>query len=220
MNERFGDRAGENSLAYFLDKALKNSEQREGEARRLANTDSLTGLFNRLVLDEQLPEIIKRLSREGGERESDPDYVLFFLADVNRFKFLDDTYGHPKGDEALRAVARRFEEEARGREGKAIRFGGDEFAIIQEGKGNLTDDEVKSISSRIQAKINSGLSVPVPNGKFDITVSMGYAILRKGELKKDAKNPKGNIEEAAILIKEADDRMYAYKRANGVERGK
>ena len=134
---------------------------------------------------------------------------------MNRFKFLNDHYGHSKGDEALKLVARCIEEEARERNGKAFRFGGDEFALIQEGKENLTDS-VEAISSRIQAKINSNLFIQVTGGKFDLAVSVGGAVLRRGEFK-GGQTPE---EMAGQLIREADARMYADKRRNGVERGK
>lgn len=216
MNDRFENRFGGSPLPHLLDKALKNTQKELQKAKQEGETDSLTGLLNRRALDKQLSEVIKRLSYEGHRREADPDYVLFFLSDVDRFKFLNDRYGHSKGDEALKIVAKRFEEEANERGGRAIRFGGDEFALIQEGKGNLTDDQLQAISSRIQEKINSDLYILVSNGKFDITVSIGCAVLRKDR----SKNEKTSEEIAQLLIQEADARMYAFKSVNRIEKGK
>lgn len=110
MEDGYYGMSPENNLAQALAKALKSSEDREQEAHLEAGVDPLTGIWNRRTLEKELPDMITRLNREGHQRESDLDYVLVFISDINRFKFLNDGYGHLKGDEVLKMVAKRFEE--------------------------------------------------------------------------------------------------------------
>lgn len=194
------------TLVGELDKALQSSQAKEEESERLSLTDSLTGIPNLRALDKELSVMVKRLSSSGlgnnERRESGPNYVLFFLIDVDEFDFINNTYGHSKGDDALKVVAVCLEEEAGERKSRAFRWGGDEFAIVQEGKKALTDAEIEAISLRIEKKINSRLFLPVDGKKFNFTVSVGCAVLRIGEKK--------TINE---LKEEADTKMYLAKKA-------
>src|SRR3989344_4508027 len=217
----FGD--GGSLFPHFLAKSLEKSQEREREARAQEQkaqseslTDSKTDLLNSRALNEQLPATIGRLKREGYKREFDIDYVVVFLLDIDNFKKLNDSKGHPIGDEALRVIAKRLKEEASERGGQAFRFGGDEFVLMQQGKGNLSSDQIHAILSRIQVKINSDLAKRFPDLDFKLTVSIGHAILSKGEFK-DGETPE---EMARHLIQTADEKMYADKKTNGTDRGK
>ncbi|TSC77550.1 MAG: diguanylate cyclase [Parcubacteria group bacterium Gr01-1014_24] len=217
----FGD--GGSLLPRILAESLEKSQERERKARAREQkaqseslTDSKTSLLNSRALNEQLPTVIRRLTHEGHERLFDVDYVFFFLLDIDNFKKLNDSRGHPVGDEALQVVAKRLKEEASERGGQAFRLGGDEFGLMQEGRGSLTKKEVEPILLRVQAKINSDLAKRFPDLDFKLTVSIGHAIQRKGKLK-DGETPE---EIAKQLIMEADARMYTDKSKNGTERGK
>lgn len=88
----------------------------------LAVTDELTGLYNRRRFQEMLEEGVQEHLRAG-------DQVSLILMDIDRFKSLNDEFGHQAGDEALRIVARVLKENARRHELPA-RYGGEEFAVI------------------------------------------------------------------------------------------
>lgn len=97
--------------------------QQEGdEARESARTDRLTGLHNRLALDEMLASELQR-ARVGRQPLS------IVVADVNGFKEINDRFGHLNGDECLRDVAKTLESGRRGLD-RCFRWGGDEFVIV------------------------------------------------------------------------------------------
>ena len=89
----------------------------------MAGLDALSGLPNRLIFSDRLERELVRMSR-GGE-----GLAVMFL-DLDRFKDVNDTYGHEAGDELIKQVAIRLSDLLRGADTLA-RFGGDEFAIIQ-----------------------------------------------------------------------------------------
>ena len=92
----------------------------------MARHDALTGLANRVLLNERLEHVLSRVSR--GE------VVAVHLLDLDRFKAVNDTLGHPMGDKLLRLVADRLRPLVRETDIIA-RMGGDEFAIVQVALG-------------------------------------------------------------------------------------
>ena len=106
------------------------TEQRRAEAEivHLARHDVLTGLANRAEFNAKLEEASRRLKRNGGA-------VTVMMLDLDKFKAVNDTLGHPAGDQLLVEVARRLKSSVRETDVLA-RLGGDEFAIIQEGGPN------------------------------------------------------------------------------------
>ena len=91
----------------------------------MARHDVLTGLANRAEFNAKLEEASKRLRRNGGA-------VTVMMLDLDKFKAVNDTLGHPAGDRLLVEVAQRLRSTIRETDVLA-RLGGDEFAIIQEG---------------------------------------------------------------------------------------
>lgn len=135
------------------------------ELGTLATTDALTGLSNRRRFDEMLAREWKRSIRTDGP-------VALILLDVDHFKGFNDLYGHQKGDEALRAIARAIEAES-GRPGDvACRIGGEEFAVL------LADTDVAGahqIAERIRARV-SGIRVEHAASPYGhVTISGGVA---------------------------------------------
>ncbi len=101
----------------------KDLAKSQAQAQSLLGRDPLSGLPNRLLFSERLDDELDRLARSGG------GLAVMFL-DLDRFKDVNDTYGHQAGDELLKLVAKRLQALLRSTDTLA-RFGGDEFAIIQ-----------------------------------------------------------------------------------------
>jgi diguanylate cyclase (GGDEF)-like protein len=102
----------------------------KAELTRLARTDALTGLPNRMVFRETLDQSLGRCTAERP--------VAIFYLDLDHFKTVNDTLGHPMGDALLKAVALRLKDHA-GERDLVSRLGGDEFAIVQLDAGSQND---------------------------------------------------------------------------------
>ena len=102
-------------------RALQASEAR---AHYLALHDGLTGLPNRRLLGDRLAQAVARTARHGGN-------VVVLLLDLDRFKTINDTYGHQCGDELIQEVASRLRRASRATD-TCARLGGDEFVIVTE----------------------------------------------------------------------------------------
>ncbi len=169
-------------LAVLMDSAVLKDKM--GEFAQLSVTDSLTGLLNRLYLDERLPEEIRRSNREGFP-------MSFLMIDVDDFKSYNDNFGHAEGDKALKLVAHCLKDTLRGAD-VAARYGGEEFSILLP---QTTSDEAKTIGERIREKV---ASTEFPNRQ--VTISVGVA------------SCSNIICTAREIIKWADDALYEAKR--------
>lgn len=131
---------------------------------QLAHRDTLTGLFNRASFTERLDLSVRTLERFG------TPFTLLFL-DLDKFKLVNDTYGHPVGDKLLAEVARRINSTVR-EEDCVARLGGDEFAIILE----QSNDAVfaAKLASRLIAKVLEPYSID--DETLWIGVSVGIAL--------------------------------------------
>lgn len=155
------------------------------ELQNAANTDSLTGLFNERYFSKVLHA--KAVRKEP--------FVLFYL-DLDRFKPVNDTYGHDTGDKLLRAVAQRLQTCIRAHD-HAFRIGGDEFAII------VAASYSEELCEKMTERIANAIAEPfVIDGTFiEVGTSCGYAHF-PGE---------GDPNQVRIL---ADKRMYETKTAH------
>lgn len=157
------------------------------ELEKLANTDALTGLYNERYLSE-------RLKRNGKLRKK---FAMFYL-DLDRFKPVNDTYGHDMGDRLLKAVSRRLCKCIR-KTDYAFRIGGDEFSLIIE-EGNINDEFCEMMVRRIKRVIDRPFNI---EGRLlSVDTSCGYAIYPEHSQK---------IDEIRIM---ADHRMYRDKIQN------
>ncbi len=142
------------------------TERKLAERRmaRLAWTDPLTRLPNRRTFDERLKEAFSSARR--GAR----GFAVLYL-DVDRFKDINDTLGHQKGDLLLKEVATRLKASMRETD-LVARFGGDEFAILQT---NVTDP---ADAGALAEKIRASLAAPyrIDGNEVRITVSIGIAL--------------------------------------------
>jgi diguanylate cyclase (GGDEF)-like protein len=182
-----GDRI---ALGPFTARYVAAGDEEGGELAAiagLARTDALTGLPNRRAFDEALDREVARAERAGA-----PLAVL--ALDLDRFKAVNDRWGHAAGDAALVAAAAR----ARGalREGDLLaRVGGEELAALLPGAGL---EAAREAGERVRAAIASA-PVQADGASFAVTVSVGVAALAPGE-------------RGAALLARADERLYAAKR--------
>ena len=140
----------------------KKSEQR---IAFMAHHDSLTGLANRAALAQRIEEAAAHQRRHG-----DPFTIL--LLDLDRFKFVNDTLGHPAGDALLRESARRLKGFLRETDVLA-RLGGDEFAIIQAGEANQGEG-ARALADRIIDMLSKPFNID--GHEVNIGTSIGIAL--------------------------------------------
>jgi diguanylate cyclase (GGDEF)-like protein len=140
------------------------SWKKELRLRELANTDALTGWLNRKTLEQNLSLIHARTKR------TNQAYGLV-LIDIDKFKTINDTYGHAAGDNVIAEVSRLTKEHSRDYD-LTFRMGGEEFLIVAD---NVSEGALQSFSERVRAAIEQQ---PFALAGFDrkVTVSMGGAI--------------------------------------------
>jgi diguanylate cyclase (GGDEF)-like protein len=155
----------------------------------LARVDALTGLANRRQFDDVLRSEWRRTVREGGS-------LALLMIDVDRFKILNDTFGHPVGDERLREVGKTLASCATRGGDLVARYGGEEFAVILANTGPA---EAYALADAMRLAI-SGLRPPspVPGGVVTISIGVGYADLPEGT-------------DPTPLLRIADAALYAAK---------
>ncbi|MEB3282084.1 MAG: PleD family two-component system response regulator [Lyngbya sp.] len=177
-------------LKYTLDELRQTQtelQQALQEVEKLARLDPLTGIFNRRILMEKAHQEMERAKRYGT-----PFSVL--LLDVDHFKRVNDTYGHPVGDQALCAVVETILDSIR-KVDFVGRYGGEEFAIILP---EITADSALKAAERIRLQI-ANLSVPTEEGMLKLTVSIGVTTY----------HPEDSIIDQ--LFKRADQGLYQAK---------
>jgi len=162
---------------------VTETKKMQQELRRLSITDDLTGLFNQRHFIERIEQEVDRAKRM--------QYSLCLaILDVDDFKLYNDTYGHLKGNEILRATGRIILHSIRKDVDSAYRFGGDEFAVILP---YADRDTASEIVERIGARTNHELG--------GVTISSGIALLTDDATVHD-------------LIHSADKSMYEQKYLN------
>lgn len=141
------------------------SERRRTEARitHMAHHDALTSLPNRVLFREQLEQAL------ADSRQSGTDFVLFCL-DLDHFKDVNDTLGHPAGDALLEAAARRLRACVREMDVVA-RLGGDEFAILQVSAG--PQEETEALARRLVESVAAPYEIE--GQRVIVSVSIGIA---------------------------------------------
>jgi diguanylate cyclase (GGDEF)-like protein len=176
------------SLAALLASLILGWSRRERmqELERQAAEDALTGLSNRRRFEEDLAKAMARGQRDGSTG-------ALLILDLDEFKRINDSQGHPAGDRLIRQVAEILRRRTRAGDVLA-RLGGDEFAVILP---RCSRDEARAAAEAISAEIREGASDETVGA---ITVSIGIAMF--GE------DPRTSV---ATLISEADVAMYAAK---------
>jgi diguanylate cyclase (GGDEF)-like protein len=159
--------------------------RRLAEARNEARTDELTGLLNRRGILERLGTA---LGEDGRSR------FALLLLDLDRFKEINDSFGHPVGDQLLEMVGPRLTQ-AVGRSGVLARMGGDEFAVVLTGAGR---DNAVRVAQQIRVALRE--TFPLEGMPLHIDVSVGIALA-----------PEHGTTPTTLLQK-ADVAMYSAKR--------
>ncbi len=152
-------------LAGYLHWLARDLATTEARSRDLLGRDPLSGLANRLLFSERLDAELDRLSRAKGG-----GLAVLFL-DLDRFKDVNDTYGHQAGDDLIQLVAQRLTGLVRTSDTIA-RFGGDEFAIIQT--GIQSPDDAGALSRRILDALTQPFALA--HNQVIIGASIGIAL--------------------------------------------
>ena len=167
-----------------LRKRIRESEER---FRHMAQHDALTGLATRLVLQDRL-----NVALEAARRHRNG--LALLMLDIDKFKLINDTFGHHAGDEVLRVTAQRMVETVR-KSDTVARMGGDEFVVL------LTDLSDPRSAENIAAKVVAALSVPVSfaGRELPVSVSVGVCSASAAEL------------DADVLLRNVDAALYRAK---------
>jgi diguanylate cyclase (GGDEF)-like protein len=155
----------------------------------LSSRDPLTGLSNRRQFELALASEIDRVARAG-----EPALVL--MIDIDHFKKVNDTHGHPAGDLVLKAVALALHECIRPMDTLA-RFGGEEFAMILP---NCPPSFGLAVAERVRRKVQSRVVTIAPGQQVKVTVSLGGAFA-----------PQWVRSSAPLWIDRADQQLYRAK---------
>jgi diguanylate cyclase (GGDEF)-like protein len=160
--ERHEELRQRNALSKLL--LVKNDELSglNAELRRMAQCDPLTGLFNRGEFDLQLQRQIKLFGR-------DRQPFSLLMADIDDFKRINDTHGHPAGDEVIRTAAALLRRALREEVDSAYRYGGEEFAVLMR---NTTAANGTVAAERILGMVRNA-SVPAAGTQLRFTLSLG-----------------------------------------------
>jgi diguanylate cyclase (GGDEF)-like protein len=152
--------------------------------RNLAMIDPLTGLYNRRFAEQRLAAEVARSERRGH-----PLTVL--TLDLNNFKEINDTYGHPAGDQVLQEFASRLNKVVRGSD-LAVRLGGDEFLVVLP---ECTLEQLKLVLERL-----SSFELDWQGQKIPVTFSAGWKDYEMGDRPEE-------------MLARADEALYTRKRA-------
>lgn len=175
-----------NSITTQAGVALQNLASLN-EVKQQADTDGLTGLYNRRYFNEKLEELVNRAREDGSS-------LSLIMIDVDNFKKYNDTYGHPAGDQLLKTVATVIGDAVR--EGDIVtRYGGEEFAVILSLTGRET---ALQIAERIRIAV---ANIPAGGIKSPVTVSLGVGTIPE------------HATDRAGLIEFADQSLYHSKQS-------
>jgi two-component system cell cycle response regulator len=172
---------------------LENSVNR-ARLLRAGITDFLTGWHNRRYLQQRMKEELARAQRRGGT-------IACLMIDIDRFKAVNDGYGHLAGDNALKEVAQRVDTQIRTMD-TAARFGGDELAILLP---DASAAEAATLAERIREVIAAVPFALTAEVERTLTVSVGVASLSPGRHETDLKAV------ADRLLADADAALYRAK---------
>jgi diguanylate cyclase (GGDEF)-like protein len=159
----------------------------EQELERRARTDELTNLLNR-------KEVFERIEAFSGQHPRTGQAIAVLFCDLDKFKLVNDTYGHAAGDEVLRVMADRIRACLRSTDDLGARVGGDELLVVLHGVQDLAS--AAAVAEKLRA--SAAEPIAVPGGTIHTSVSIGVTLARPGE-------------KTEALVARADDAMYRAK---------
>jgi diguanylate cyclase (GGDEF)-like protein len=149
-------------LEQVVEARTQGLEAANKQLRHLATHDALTGLPNRVLLDDRLTQAVAHAERDG-------HFFAVAMFDLDRFKVVNDSFGHRAGDRLIKEVAQRLAGVARSTDTVA-RLGGDEFLFIMDRLGSRED------ALQIARRAVEALSHPIPLGEVDIHASASIGV--------------------------------------------
>nr|WP_315494809.1 diguanylate cyclase [uncultured Rhodoferax sp.] len=172
-----------------LHDALEKLQTVNAQLQRLSNTDSLTQVGNRAYFDEALQTEHKRASRQKQP-------LALLLLDIDHFKSINDTWGHPAGDACLRYLADFLRQKVQRAGDVLARYGGEEFVVLLI---NSTLGDALDVAEELRADI-ARLEIPIEGRNLRITASFGVASAIPASLTS-----------TATLVADADKALYEAK---------
>lgn len=177
--------------SYLLELDAREIFDKKRELRRLAQTDGLTGLFNRSAFDHHLRQVWKQARRDGC-------HIGVVVADIDHFKLYNDCYGHQEGDNCITTVAHVLAESVSRPLDMVARYGGEEFVmVLYDPSASFLESFTRTLCQKIVAlDIEHKASGDLPN----VALSIGAAM---------TETPVKITPEQ--LIRQADDALYEAK---------
>jgi len=163
--------------------SLKSKQE---DLNHLATRDLLTGLFNRNYFDISVEREIEKIRRTGGN-------PLFIMLDINSFKYVNDTYGHLRGDKILKEAALILKKSVRAAD-LLVRLGGDEFLVLMHAVDRNEKDVLVRRIRRHTLNWNKEWATP----DYSLSFSIGHSM-------------SGPDQDLRASLKEADASMYRHK---------
>lgn len=179
----------ENYIAVFSD--ITERKTAETRIHFMAYYDALTGLTNRVLLQDRINNAIDQSLRDN-------ELFAVIMLDLDRFKVINDSLGHVAGDELLKVMAKRLLDCTR-EEDTVTRLGGDEFIILLPCLGRSKKEATENVA-KVAEKVRQKLAEPVmiENHELQITASIGIVIFTENAT-------------SSNLIKDADNALYRAK---------
>ena len=180
------------AMRYYQEHSMRAQFLMNGSLQHMACTDGLTGLYNRRAFELMVQQSLRQAAREHRR-------IALLLIDVDHFKKYNDHYGHPAGDETLKAVAQALARAPLRPLDLAARVGGEEFALFFY---DIDQEFAEKAATNVCRDVEHQLSIPHAHSSAAdvVTLSIGIAITQAGE-------------ELDPLYRRADEALYQAKTA-------
>ncbi len=175
---------------------IKKLEACVAELQARVHVDSLTGLLNREGFNDAIAREVLRLKRKV-KKDKQPVSLSLIILDVDHFKRVNDTHGHPGGDEVLKETSKVIKKTARP-DDYVVRWGGEEIAILCP---ETNEEQAHVLAERCRSAIEE-LNVPFQNSIIRVTVSAGVGAMRTDSTEADFKGFFVRVDKALYQAKE------------------